>query len=258
MSLLFNSWTIGNNALRGLNCSLRQLYDAAFKLSSGLKINRAADDPAGLVISEQMRSRIASLNKEIEGVNHQINKYETASSSLMQMRGLLTEMRSLAVAAANSAVNDPAIMQAYQTEANRLVDTYNDIAQSSQFGTQHLLDGSEGSLANVPELAHVDLSDVAAAEEAIGYIDEESSRLDGTISHLGATQKNDLESRLISLRIESENLQAAKSQIRDTDYALEFSNFIKAGILARSSLAILAHSFIVSRTTMGLLLNDEK
>ncbi|HDL04617.1 MAG: hypothetical protein DRP46_03475 [Candidatus Zixiibacteriota bacterium] len=245
-----------NSIISGLNLSLQLLNKSAEKLSSGLRINRASDDPAGLVISERMRARIASLNQEIENVNLQIRKYDTASSHTLHLRSMLTEMRSLAVAASNEGFNSAAMREAYQAEANRMIGAYNFIAENAAFGEQKLLDGSEGSLADVQSLAHLDLSSAEAAREAIETIDAETSRLDNAIIEIGAAQKNDLESRLSSLRIEAENLTAAESQIRDTDFLKEFTGFIKNQMMAQASISLLAHSFLTPQSVLALMVND--
>ena len=239
-----------------LNLSTNLLLKSMEKLSSGWKINSAADDPAGLVISEQMRSRIASLNQEIENTQNMINKYETASSTTLQLQSMLTEMRSLAVGAANSAINDPNIQQAYQSSVDSLVTTYNNIIENSSFGSQVLLDGSEGSIATVAKLENVDFSDPQKAEEAIVYFDDMANRLDSTITHIGATQKNELEANLRNLQIESQNLTAAESNIRDTDMAKEFSNFLKGKLLLNSSVALLAHGNIIPHSVLGLIIGS--
>ncbi len=257
MAFSIQSNLISGGLQRGINLSLWQLNKSMEKLASGLKINRASDDPAGLVISEQMRSRIGSLNQEISNLSNQINKYETASSSAMQLRGNISELRSLAVAAANGAVNDPSIQEAYAAEADRLVTTHNNTIDTATFGTQHLLDGSEGSITTVSHLTGVDLSTPEAAEETIAALDAEMGRLDSIITSMGATQKNDLESRRRSLQVESENLTAAESQIRDTDYAKEIVNFLKNEISLQMSMSLLAHSNLSATTIVGLLSSDK-
>ena len=107
-----------NSSARGvydLNRSYQMLMAAMEKLSSGLRINRASDDPAGLVISEQMRSQIASLNQEIENTSLTIRKYNTADATVSQMRSVLQGVRSMAVGAANGGINDQAAYDAYQS-----------------------------------------------------------------------------------------------------------------------------------------------
>ncbi len=226
------------------------------KLASGWKINSAADDPAGLVISETMRSQIASLNQEIENTSIAINKYQTADSALMQMRSDLTEIRSLAVGAANSGINDDAMQKAYQREADYLVQSYNSVIDTSSFGKQNLLDGSAASLTSVPKISKLDLSTPEAAENSIKAVDEEVSRLDEVMTNIGATQKNSLESHLSNLRVEVQNLSAAESQIRNTDYALEFANLLRNKLVVQSAVSLLSHGNLSPRLVLNLLNED--
>ena len=250
MGLGFNNNYIGINLTRQIGQSHYRMVHSMEKLASGLAINRAADDPAGLVISERMRARLAGLNQEIENVSNQINRYQTADSALLQMRGQLTEMRTLALAAANDGGLDESARQAYQDEVDHLADSYNTTRDNTQFGTQALLDGSDGSVAAVETLAAPDLSDAEAAVEAI---DAEIEKLDRTLSGVGATQKYGLESRLSSLRVEAQNVTAAESQIRDLDYALEFSNFIREKIMFQAGMSLMAHSYMSPQVVLSLL-----
>lgn len=253
MGLTIKNNLLAVNLTRNLNQIFYNLGISMEKLASGLKINSAADDPAGLVISEQMRTRIASLNQEIESVAYQISKYKTADSALLQERSKLTELRTLAVAAANSGGIDDAARAAYQAEADNIVDSFNMIRNSSEFGTQKLLDGSEGSLADVNELISVDLSDTESAEAAMSQIDDEIAQLDTQIANVGATQKNSLKSRLTNLRIESQNLVAAESQIRDVDYSREIANFMKNQMLLNTNMLLFAHTTVTSSSVLSLI-----
>ncbi|MFH2035167.1 MAG: flagellin [Candidatus Zixiibacteriota bacterium] len=255
MSLIIKTNSYTGNILNNLYTVNNKLFKSMEKLSSGLKINSASDDPAGLVISEQMRSRIASLNQEIENTGNLINKYETASSTALELRSMLTEMRSLAVAAGNTGVNDSATQQVYQDSLNSLAKTYNNIVNNASFGTQKLFDGSEGSLTSIAQLGNINLADAQSAEEAINYLDDMAARLDNTVSELGATQKNELEANLRNLRIESQNLTAAESQIRDVDFGLEFSEFMKNKLLLNSAVALLAQGNMLSNTVLSLIGN---
>ena len=251
LSIKSNDWVIGS--LISVNSSYQTMVGAMEKMASGWRINRASDDPAGLVISEQMRSRIASLNQEMSNISMQIDKYETGSSALLQMRDQLTQMRSLAVAATNGAVNDEATQQAYQSAVDNLVQSYNQVIEQTSFGNQTLLDGSEGSIAAVAEMPPLDLSSPEAAEEAISTIDETIGRIDSCLVDLGATQENGLEARLRNLRIEAENLTAAESQIRDTDYALEYSRFLQGKLLLESSMSLMAYRNMSTHAVLRLL-----
>ena len=229
------------------------LSRAMARLSSGMRINSASDDPAGLVISERFRAQIASLNQEIENTTHLINKYETGSSTVMEMRSQLTELRSLAVSAANEGFNDDTSQAALDQAAGNIVDNFNRTADSAVYNGSNLLDGSEGSLASVSKLENVDMSSAAAAEASITVIDEAIAELDSVQVNLGATQKNDLESRRSSLEITAQNLQAAESLVRDADYALEIANMVGEMIKVQSSLALMSHTNIGANSVLKLL-----
>ncbi len=223
------------------------------RLSSGMKINSASDDPAGLVISERLRSQIGSLNQEIENTTHLINKYETGSSTVMEMRSQLTELRSLAVSAANEGFNNDTFQTALNQAAAGVVDNFNRTADSAVYNGTNLLDGSEGSLANVSKLENVDLSSAEAAEASLAIIDEAIAELDSVQIDLGATQKNELESRRSSLQITAQNLQAAESLQRDTDYAVEVANMVREMIQLDASIALLSHTNIGANSVLKLL-----
>lgn len=229
------------------------LYKSMERLSSGLKINWASDNPAGLVISEQFRARIASLNQEVENTTQLINKYETASSTVMEMRSQLTELRTLAVGAANEGFNDPASQAAYVQASGYIVASYNDMADSTVYNGNKLFDGSEGSLANVNKLENISLSSAENAEAAIVVIDEAIAELDAVQIDLGATQKNDLESRRSTLQVTAQNLQAADSLLRDLDYALEVANMVGEMIKVQASLALMSHTNIQANLVLKML-----
>lgn len=229
------------------------LSRAMARLSSGMKINSASDDPAGLVISERLRSQIGSLNQEIENTTHLINKYETGSSTVMEMRSQLTELRSLAVSAANEGFNNDTFQAALNQAAAGVVVNFNRTADSAAYNGTNLLDGSEGSLANVSKLENVDLSSAEAAEASLAIIDEAIAELDSVQVDLGATQKNELESRRSSLQVTAQNLQAAESAQRDTDYALEVANMIRELMQVHASVALLSHTNVGANSVLKLL-----
>jgi flagellin len=222
------------------------------KLSSGQTINSAADDPAGLVISEQLRSRIASLNQEIENVASNIDKYNTVSSNVSELRSQLTQIREMAVGASNEAENSPAMQAAFAVAANSIVDSFNSAVADAEYNGARMLDGSKGALANIAKLENIDLSTPQAAAKSIETIDAASQAMDAVQVKLGATVRNDLESNLASLRVTSENLTAAESGIRDTDFASSFVDFVVNSIRTRSAMAMLAHSNMLSASVLQL------
>jgi flagellin len=253
MGLLINTsynslWNIYN-----LNSTLAATALSMEKLSSGLRINRAADDPAGLVISEQMLTQIGSLNQQIKNVTAAINKYETVSSTVGTLRSSLTELRSLAVGAANEAVNSPGAVQAYQDAADAIVNTYNTIADNAEYNGAKTLDGSEGSLAEITQLANLDFSSAEAAEQSIETIEAAIDELDAAQIELGATQKNELESELANLQVTRQNLVAAESQLRDLDYAAEYSNLVSNMIRTQATVAMITHQKLIGSQILSLI-----
>jgi flagellin len=239
--------------VRRLNASELALYSSMEKLSSGWKINRASDGPAVLVISERLRSQIASLGSELENLSAQQQEYGYASSVVMDLRADLLEVRSLALGAAHEGYNDPAMQGAYETAAQAAVDSYNQIASTAEYNGQKLFDGSEGSLATIRRLDGIDLSSASAAEASLEAIDRAVGELDRIQIDLGARQKNELEAQQRSLAITQQNLIAAESSLRDTDYALEYTNFVVEAMRMRAGVALWAHSRIAAHTVLSLL-----
>lgn len=238
------------DATRNIGLTQSSLMKNMNRLSSGLKINSAADDPAGLVISEQMRAQIGSLEQEIKNTDLSINMYQTASYGIGQLQDDLVQLRSLAVAAANEGYNDEATSAAYDTAAMNLVNSYNSKIDSAQFGSQKLLDGSEGSVADIQQLTDVDLSSPEAAEASLEVIDEQISNLGKNQADIGSKVTHDLESTRNSLSVSLQNLTAAESTIRDTDYALEMSMYVRNQLLLSSGTAMLTHA---NQSALGVL-----
>jgi len=147
MSLRINNNIAAVDAHRNLVQTTTTLSTSMQKLSSGYRINRAADDPAGLVISEQFRAQIAGLDQAIENSEGSMNMIQTAEGALTEINSLLVSMRELAIHAANEGFNDTAQLEADQAEINNAVLTIDRIASNTQFGTKKLLDGSNANTA---------------------------------------------------------------------------------------------------------------
>ena len=239
--------------VRRLNASELALSSSMETLSRGWKINRASDGPAVLVISERLRSQIASLGQEIGNLNAQQQEYGYASSVVMDLRADLLEVRSLALGAAHEGYNDPAMQGAYETAAQAAVDSYNHIVSAAEYNGQKLFDGSEGSLASVSRLKGIGLSSAPAARVSLEAIDLAVAELDRIQIDLGAKQKNELEAQQRSLAVRQENLLAAESRLRDTDYALEYTNFLVEAMRMRAGVALLAHSRLAAESVLSLL-----
>ncbi len=147
MSLRINNNIAAINAHRNLVNTTMDLNKSMEKLSSGYRINRAADNPAGLVISEQFRAQIAGLNRAIDNSEGSINMIQTAEGALTELNALLVSMRELAIHAANEGFNDTAQLEADQAEIDNAIKTIDRISANTQFGTKKLLDGSKANTA---------------------------------------------------------------------------------------------------------------
>ncbi len=149
MSLRINNNIAAINAHRNLTLTTRELSGSMEKLSSGFRINRASDDPAGLVISEQFRAQIAGLGRAIENSEGSINMIQTAEGALNEINNLLVSMRELAIHAANEGFNDADQLAADQAEISNAISTIDRIASNTQFGTKKLLDGTKDNIATI-------------------------------------------------------------------------------------------------------------
>ena len=141
--------TIANNPLaltaqHNLGKTTVSYQKSLERLSSGLKVNRGADGPAALVISEKQRAQIAGLNQAVDNTEKAVALVQTAEGALNEINSLLVKVRSLAIDSANEGVNDDDALAANQAEIDNALDTINRIANNTQFGTKKLLDGSAG------------------------------------------------------------------------------------------------------------------
>jgi len=145
MSLRINHNTAAVNAHRNLLQNTTAANKTLERLSSGLKVNRASDGPATLVISEQMRGQIAGLTQAVDNSETAVSMVQTMEANLQEINRLLVDMRQLAVHAANEGVNDQTMLEADQSEITNALETITRIATQAQFGNRKLLDGTNGA-----------------------------------------------------------------------------------------------------------------
>lgn len=239
------------------------------KLSSGLRINRAGDDAAGLAISEKMRSQIRGLDQGSRNAQDGISMIQTAEGGLAEVHDILQRMRELAVQASND-TNVDVDRTALNDEFTQLGEEIERIKDKSQFNKQNLFDASAGDAgdgkvnlqvgANDGDLieldlatAGIDLTDVVTnvqaeditdytnAQSALAAVETEIASVSSGRSYLGAMQ-NRLEHTIKNLDNASENLTAAESRIRDVDMAKEMMSFSKNNILSQAAQAMLAQA----------------
>ncbi len=241
------------------------------KLASGLRINRAGDDAAGLAISEKMRGQIRGLDMAAKNAQDGISLIQTAEGALNETHAILQRMRELAVQGAND-TNVKADRDAIQEELNQLMSEIDRIAETTQFNTQNLLDGTfSGTLqigANDGQNLGISISamdtsalfsgssiavsDHTTASATISALDKAIESVSSERSKLGALQ-NRLEHTINNLSTSSENLTAAESRIRDVDMAKEMMEQTKNAILAQASQAMLAQANQMPQGVLQLL-----
>jgi len=260
------------NAHRNLGMNNVALGKSVEKLSSGLRINRAGDDAAGLSISEKMRAQIRGLQQASRNAQDGISMIQTAEGGLNEIHSILQRMRELAVQAANG-TNASEDLSAIQNEISSLINEIDHIATATDFnGTKVLNSTSDidlriGHSKENDDKMTIDLSKINSkasdlgvnkvditsdAVGAIGTIDTAINTVSGYRSKLGAYQ-NRLEHTIINLDNAAENLTAAESRIRDVDMAKEMMNFTKNNILAQAAQAMLAQANQMPQQVLQLL-----
>ena len=274
MALTVNTNFASIQAQRSLTGITGKLGNSFRRLSTGLRITTAADDAAGLAISERLRGQIRSLDQAKRNANDGISMVQTAEGALGETSNLLLRLRELSVQANNGTVSD-ADRDTLQQEFADLVDEVDRIAQSTEFNNINLLDGTQasvsfqvgiGTTAGVDTLS-VDLNSARAADlgldaldvgstgdpsAAITAVDTAIDAVSSLRGRLGATQ-NRLESTISNLGTQAENLTAAESRIRDVDVAYESAQLTKLQILQQAAVGVLAQANAGPQTALRLL-----
>lgn len=274
MGLRVNTNTASINAQRNLASVTDRLSTNFRRLSTGLRISTAADDAAGLAISERLRSQVRSLDQAKRNANDGISLVQTAEGALNEVNSVLTRLRELSIQSANGSVSNQD-KDTLNEEFTSLVDEIDRIAQSTEFNGINLLDGSSASVSfqvGYGTTAGVDTLDVtlqAADETALGLdsldisstgntstaiaaIDTAINTVSSLRGSLGAAQ-NRLGSTINNLAIQTENLSAAESRIRDVDVAYETAQLTRNSILQQASISVLAQANAQPQAALALL-----
>ncbi|MCY8368229.1 flagellin Hag [Bacillus spizizenii] len=250
------------------------------KLSSGLRINRAGDDAAGLAISEKMRGQIRGLEMASKNSQDGISLIQTAEGALTETHSILQRVRELTVQAGNTGTQDATTdLVAIQDEINNLLDEVDGISQRTAFNGKNLLDGTQTDGftfqigANKGQQLTVNIGDMSTAATGLDMLKADYVVTTGTAANtdallekvdsainkvssergkLGAVQ-NRLEHTINNLSASGENLTAAESRIRDVDMAKEMSEFTKNNILSQASQAMLAQANQQPQNVLQLL-----
>ena len=282
MSLFVNTNVSSINAQRQLFDVNDRLNTSFERLSSGFRINSAADDAAGLQISDRLTSQVQGLNQAVRNANDAISLSQTAEGALSEVTTSLQRIRTLAVQSQNG-INSSADRQALQKEVSALRTEISRIATTTQFAGVEVLSGSFSAKflvgANSGQTISVNLStqaltranvqgfsatglgltgagnDVLTSENAssmMASIDNAISAIGGLRADLGALQ-NRFQSTIRNLSNISENVSAARSQIKDTDFATETANLTRNQIIQQASTTILSQANQRPQSALSLL-----
>jgi len=281
--LSINTNLMAMNTARNLSEHYNQLGVSTQRLSTGLRINNAADDAAGLAIRELMRGEIASLNQGVRNSNDAISLIQTADGALQVINRKLIRMKELATQAATGTITTDQrliIDSEYQAMAAEITR----IANTTQFNSIHLLNGNltgaglvvhfgSGNIAgqdnyniaianstasalgignlSAPDAGH-NVSIQATAQASIGAVEGAILAKDHIRANLGALQ-NRLAGTVTNLQIQAENTRAAESRISDADVATEMTAFVRNQILSQTATAMLAQANALPRMAMQLI-----
>lgn len=273
MSLFVNTNVSALNAQRQLINSGGSLDTSFKRLSSGFRINSAADDAAGLQISNRLSSQINGLNQAISNANDGISLAQTAEGAMEEITSSLQRIRTLAVQSQNG-INSSGDRTALQKEVSALKTEINRIKDTTQFGGVNLLDGKFSAKflvgANAGQNISVNMSrtagfgtsglsltslsvaSVGEASAAIASVDAAIKTIDSKRADLGAIQ-NRFQSTIRNLSNIVENVSSARSRIRDTDFAKETAELTRSQILQQASTTILSQANQRPQSALSLL-----
>jgi flagellin len=272
MGLRINQNTAAFNAYRNLTSTDTQMSKSLEKLSSGYRINRAADDAAGLSISENLRSKVGGFKVAQRNAQDGISLVQTAEGALGEVHSLLQRVRDLAVQSANTGANDQDSRDAAQSEVDAAMAEIDRIAQATVYGSKQLLNSDSQSFSfqvgasgdsynqisvtvNSMKTDGLGLNSISVSSggtAALATIDNAIKEVSEQRSDLGAVQ-NRLEHTINNINVSVENLSASESRIRDTDMAQEMMSFTRSQILSQAGTAMLAQANQSQQGVLSLL-----
>ena len=274
MGLRVNTNVASINAQRNLATVSGRLGTNFRRLSTGLRISTAADDAAGLAISERLRSQVRSLEQSKRNANDGISLVQTAEGALNEVSSILIRLRELAIQSSNGSVSNQD-KNTLDEEFQSLINEVNRIGRSTEFNGVKLLDGSSssvtfqvglGTTSNIDTLAvsleaalstslalqSLDIGSGGVTTTAITNIDAAINTVSSLRGSLGAIQ-NRLGSTINNLAVQVENLSAAESRIRDVDVARETAQLTRNNIMQQASISILAQANQQPQAALQLL-----
>lgn len=279
MAIIVNSNLASLNAQRNLESSQSSLNQSLQRLSSGLRINSAKDDAAGLFIAEQLTRDIRGTNQAVRNASDGISLGQTAEGALSEIGNNLQRIRELAVQSANATTGNRAGIQA---EVDQLTQEISRIIQTTEFAGNSLLNAASGSdtltfqvgasgtasnqltistvsmtgiagyAAGLTATGTINVSDAANASAALSALSTALDTVNQSRATYGALQ-NRFEAVISNLQNYAENLTAARSRIQDADFAAETANLTRSQILQQAGVSILAQANTLPQTALSLL-----
>lgn len=274
MGLRIATNTASISAQRALGVQQKKAEHAAMALASGSRIVRAADDAAGLAISEGMKSEIKGLGQARNNAFNAISAIQVGEGSLSEIANILTRIKELSVQSANDTLGEKE--RSYlNKEATSLIEELDRIATSTRFGDKFLLDGSQNELefqvgtgssdnniirydatsnATADELgvSGISIEDKESARDVLDRLEDAFTKVSEMRASYGAMQSR-LESTVTNLDVQNENLMAAKSRIADADIAKETADMASANILQSASVSVLAQANQLPQVALRLI-----
>ena len=281
MGLIVNTNLFSMNAQRNVGRTQKSLGTSIERLSSGLRINSAKDDAAGMAISMKLSAHIRSINQAVRNAQDGISVVQTAEGGMNEIHNILTRMRELAQQASTGtlATSDRA---ALDSEFQDLKSEITRISDTTEFNGLKLLDGTMsgsgvslqvginntandrvsvagGTLKDVDASALglttalvAGIDSVSSAQSMLGLVDTAIGTVSTRRGNLGATQ-NRLGSTIANLEIAGENLSAANSRIKDADFAIETANLTRTQIMLQAGVSVLAQANMIPQQALQLL-----
>jgi flagellin len=275
MALVVNTNTAATNSITNLNRSTRALGNSFRRISSGLRVDKAADDAAGLAVAENLESVSRSARVAMRNANDGVSIIATAEGAAEEIGNILKRMRELAVQSSSETLASGE--RAYlETEFDELIDEIDRISGTTTFNGVALADGTNttldvqvgvnntandqitislsdlGSSTLGVDTGSITISDVTSAQSAIALVDTAIDSVATVRAGFGATE-NRINSALNNLEVYTENLEAAESRIRDADFAYETSVMSKNQIMQQAGTAVLAQAKNISQGALSLL-----
>jgi len=281
MSLVVNTNLLSLNAQRSLKNTQGSLGTSVARLSSGLRINSAKDDAAGMAISMKLTAHIRGLNQAVRNAQDGISVVQTAEGGMNEVHNILTRMRELSMQSATGTLST-ADRTALQTEFSDLKSEIDRISDTVDFNGFKLMDGSlsatgvslqvginntandritisattfgniDASALGLTTAAVSSIDSVATAQSMLTIIDTAIATVSTRRGNLGAVQ-NRLGSTIANLEIASENLSAANSRIADADFAIETANLTRSQIILQAGVAVLSQANTIPQYALQLL-----